>query len=132
MTNYAERLSDRGYGAEAEEIFQKVLNKMPSKDSRRDRVLRAYARMPLYRTSGKDEADIHKAVELLREAARSNPSDAPNRFYLGLAYSWLSGHESEATQHVKEALLLRPEFEAAGELLLELEEDGTTTRFGSS
>lgn len=121
LATYAENLSKRGYREEAEDLFQKVLRKVPRKDSRRDRALRAYARMLLYRSKEPDEEDTRKAVDILKQAVRLNPTDATNHFYLGLAYSWLEGQETDAMGEVREALSLRPDYEAANELLSELE-----------
>ena len=121
LATYAENLSKRGYRREAEDLFQKVLKKVPRKDSRRDLALRAYARMLLYRSKDLDEDDTRKAVDLLRQAVKLNPTDATNHLYLGLAYSWLEGHDTQALGEVREALSLRPDYDAATELLAELQ-----------
>ncbi len=121
LATYVENLSKRGYREEAEALFEKVLKKVTRKDSRRDLALRAYARMLLYRSKEPDENDTRKAVDLLRQAVKLNPTDATNHLYLGLAYSWLDGHDAEALGEVREALSLRPDYEAASELLVELQ-----------
>ena len=125
MARYAEKLSSRGYAEEAEDLFEKVLEKVPSKDSRRDHAVRAYARMLLDRPHG-EERGVPKAIELLRQAVAMNPKDATNHFYLGLACSRRKSERAAAIGHLRESLRLRPDFEAATELLEQIAGEAST------
>ncbi len=122
MTGHAEHLSQRGYGDEAEVLFEKVLEKTPRQSSRRDRVLRTYARTLILAGGDGDEARqrYEKATSLLEQAVEIDSTDARNHYFLAWAYSLLGDRKQKAIVHAQEALKLDGDYEAAIQLLAEL------------
>lgn len=117
MAAYADSMSDWGYFAEAEALFQKAINR----DNQCVHAIRDYGRTLLRDHNPDAENNIERAIELFERAVAIDPGDAESHYRLGDALLCVDGAKERALGHLERALQIKHTHAKAAERLAETE-----------